>query len=62
MILCPDCDGELREEHTNTGHTGFCQRCLRRYKLCSDTLHMQICIRLKDHLGPHKGKKGTEWA
>lgn len=58
---CPVHTDHILLEELADGHYGFCQKCLMRYKLCSETKYMDLCIKLHDHKDAHLGRHNSVW-
>jgi hypothetical protein len=57
---CPEHpDIELRRE--NYYKTGFCSKCLKHHRMCTEVQFMNICDRLEGHDGAHRDASGKEW-
>jgi hypothetical protein len=56
----------LREEHCvddeNHGYiSGYCGKCAKHYRLCTEVQYMEHCVRLVNHDGEHRGGWGATW-
>jgi hypothetical protein len=64
--ICPEHGDELRQEflvdETDHGYTsGFCFKCAKHYRLCSEVRYTTQCIRKQNHEGNHLDEHNVSW-
>ena len=58
ISYCPEHNIELRIEYYDDTMNGYCDKCLKHYRLCCDQsgkdVRMECCTKVKGHDGKHQ--------
>jgi hypothetical protein len=59
-MKCPVHEEDILDEWGPEGRLGFCQKCFKKYRRCSEVQHMNSCNLAEGHKGPHMDSKNNQ--